>query len=66
MDYGTCSVIQDAALAALTMDASYSEKITSNYQRRRDFMVEGFKKLGWNPRKTKSTMYLWLPVPERI
>lgn len=63
MDYGTCSVIQDAALAALTMPASYSEEITGNYQRRRDFMIEGFNKLGWNLKKTKSTMYLWLKVP---
>ena len=64
MDYGTCSVIQDAALAALNMPSSYSEEITGNYQRRRDFMVEGLNKLGWNLKKTRSTMYLWLQVPE--
>lgn len=64
MDYGTCSVIQDAALAALNLPPSYSEGIAGNYQRRRDFMVEGLNKLGWNLKKTKSTMYLWLPVPE--
>jgi len=64
MDYGTCSVIQDAALAALNMPASYSQEITGHYQRRRDFMIEGFNKLGWNIKKTKSTMYLWLQVPE--
>jgi len=64
MDYGTCSVIQDAALAALNMPASYSQEITAAYQRRRDFMVDGFKKLGWDIKKTKSTMYLWLKVPQ--
>lgn len=64
MDYGTCSVIQDAALVALNMDSAHSEEITANYQRRRDFMVEGFNKLGWSLKKTKSTMYLWLQVPE--
>lgn len=65
MDYGTCSVIQDAALAALNLPASYTAEITGNYQRRRDFMVEGFNKLGWaHLKKTKSTMYLWLKVPE--
>lgn len=64
MDYGTCSVIQDAAIAALKLDPSHSAEITGNYQRRRDFMVEGLNKLGWNIKKTKSTMYLWLKVPE--
>ena len=64
IDYGTCSVVQDAALAALNMDSEYSEKITANYQRRRDFVVEGLNKLGWDLKKTKSTMYLWLKVPE--
>jgi len=64
MDYGTCSVVQDAALAALNMPASYSQEITSAYQRRRSFMIEGFKKLGWDIKQTKSTMYLWLKVPQ--
>jgi LL-diaminopimelate aminotransferase len=64
MDYGTCSVIQDAAIAALKLPPEYSAEITGNYQRRRDFMVEGFNKLGWDIKKTKSTMYLWLKVPQ--
>lgn len=64
LDYGTCSIVQDAALAALSLPSSYSEEITGNYQRRRDFMIEGLNKLGWNLKKTKSTMYLWLKVPE--
>ena len=64
MDYGTCSMIQDAAIAALKIDNSYCFEITNGYQRRRDFVVEGFNKLGWNLKKTKATMYLWLKVPE--
>ncbi len=64
VDYGTCSVIQDAAIAALKMSEDQCCDIAGGYQRRRDFMVEGFKKLGWDIKKTKATMYLWLKVPE--
>jgi len=64
MDYGTCSVIQDAALAALSLPVPYTNEITGAYQRRREFMVEGFNKLGWDLKKTKATMYLWMKVPE--
>ena len=64
VDYGVCSVIQDAAIAALNTDQKCCSNIAGNYQRRRDFMIEGLKKLGWSPRKTKATMYLWLKVPE--
>jgi len=63
VDYGVCSIIQDAAIAALNMDQSCCADIAGNYQRRRDFMIEGFKKLGWSAKNTKATMYLWLKVP---
>ncbi len=64
VDYGTCSIIQDAAIAALNMDESCCCDIAGIYQRRRDFMLEGFNKLGWSLKKTKATMYLWLKVPK--
>lgn len=64
IDYGTSSIIQDAAIAALNMDEASCCDIAGGYQRRRDFMVEGFKKLGWDVKKSKATMYLWLKVPK--
>jgi len=63
-DYGTCSIMQDAAIAAMTMDYSYVQKTMAKYSNRRDFMVEGFNKLGWDLKKTCATMYLWLKVPQ--
>jgi len=64
IDYGTASIVQDAAIAALSTPQSYVDNIVQNYQRKRDFMVEGLRKLGWDVNKTKATMYLWLKVPE--
>ncbi|OGI17055.1 MAG: LL-diaminopimelate aminotransferase [Candidatus Melainabacteria bacterium RIFOXYA12_FULL_32_12] len=63
IDYGTSSIVQDAAIAALKMPESYVNGIVAKYQNRRDFMTEGFNKLGWNLSNPKATMYMWLPVP---
>ena len=49
LDYGTCSIVQDAALAALSLPSSYSEEITGNYQRRRDFYDRRFKQARLEP-----------------
>lgn len=64
IDYGTSTIVQDAAIKALTMPYDNVESIMTKYSRRRDFVIEGFKKLGWDHRKTLATMYLWLKVPE--
>ena len=64
VDYGACSMIQDAAIAALSMSKEYNCNITDIYQRRRNLMVNGFNKLGWDVKKTKATMYLWLKITE--
>jgi len=63
VDYGTSTIVQDAAIQALNIDQSYITEIAGKYQRRRDFMVEGFRKLGWNVKKPLATMYLWLKIP---
>ena len=64
MDYGTSSVMQDAAIAALNLADSYTKEIAANYQRRRDFVTAGFRKLGWELENIKATMYLWMKVPQ--
>ncbi len=66
VDYGTSSIVQDAAIAALQMPQSCSGAIAAKYQKRRDFVSEGFRKLGWDVRHNKATMYLWLKVPQGL
>lgn len=63
IDYGTSTIVQDAAIKALTMDYKPVKKIMDKYARRRTFLIEGLNKLGWDLKKTISTMYLWLKVP---
>lgn len=63
VDYGTASICQEAAIAALNIERPYIDAIVEKYKNRRDLLIEGFKKLNWHLKPTKATMYLWLKVP---
>jgi len=64
VDYGTATIVQDAAIMALKMPYKHVEKTMKKYQDRRDFIIPALNKLGWNIKKTQATMYLWLKVPQ--
>lgn len=64
VDYGTATIVQDAAIEALTMPYEHIEKTVKKYQERRDFMVSALQNLGWELDTIKATMYLWLKVPQ--
>lgn len=63
IDYGIFSAIQVAAETALNLPDSYLETVRNRYRDRRDFLIEGLGKLGWDIPKTYATMYLWVPCP---
>ncbi|MBW4665796.1 MAG: aspartate aminotransferase [Chroococcus sp. CMT-3BRIN-NPC107] len=63
LDYGIFAALQTAAETALQLPDSYLHEVQNRYIRRRDFLIEGLKELGWNIPKTKATMYLWIPCP---
>lgn len=65
-DYGTSTIMQDAAIAAMKMPYKYVKATMKKYEKRRDFLVDAFRELGWNVRKPKATMYLWLKVPRGL
>jgi LL-diaminopimelate aminotransferase len=64
LDYGLSSVIQDGATYALNHAEEFLGDIVNTYRERRDLLVEGFQRLGWDIKPTKATMYLWLRVPK--
>lgn len=63
LDYGLFSALQTAAEAALSLPDSYLTEVQTRYRTRRDFLIDGFAKLGWTVPKTRATMYLWVPCP---
>ena len=65
-DYGTSNMMQDAAIAAMTMPYKYVKTTMKKYEERRNYMINAFKELGWEIQKTNATMYLWVKVPKGI
>jgi LL-diaminopimelate aminotransferase len=66
LDYGIFAALQTAAETALQLPDIYLEQVQERYRTRRDFLIDGLAKLGWNIPKTKATMYLWVDCPPGI
>ena len=63
-DYGTFTPIQVASILALEGPQDCVKAICQNYKLRRDVLVDGLNKLGWNLAKPRATMFVWAPIPE--
>jgi alanine-synthesizing transaminase len=63
-DYGTFTPIQVAAILALEGPQECVAEIRDNYHRRRDCLVSGLNKAGWEIASPKATMFVWAPIPE--
>lgn len=62
IDSGIFKAVQFAGIVALS-NTNHLAELLSIYKERRDVLVEGLKKLGWNINKPKATFYVWAPVP---
>ena len=63
-DYGTFTPIQVASILALEGPQECVSEIAENYRCRRDVLVNGLNKLGWQIAMPKATMFVWAPIPE--
>jgi alanine-synthesizing transaminase len=63
-DYGTFTPIQVASIAALEGPQDCVKEICETYRRRRDVLVEGLNKAGWQVALPKATMFVWARIPE--
>jgi alanine-synthesizing transaminase len=63
-DYGIFQPIQIAAIIALNEDQSCVREIAEEYQKRRDALVHGLKRVGWEIEKPKGTMFVWGEIPK--
>ena len=64
-DYGVFHAIQQGAIAALNGPDDCIAETALRYQRRRDILVDGFARFGWQVERPKASMYLWAPVPTK-
>jgi alanine-synthesizing transaminase len=65
-DYGTFTPIQVASILALEGPQECVHEICENYRRRRDVLVEGLNKIGWQVPLPRATMFLWARIPEQF
>jgi alanine-synthesizing transaminase len=64
LDYGMFQAIQVAATVALNGPHRVVDEAVEIYRKRRDCLVEGFSRIGWEFEKPKGTMFVWAPIPE--
>ncbi len=63
VDSGIFQAIQMAGKKALEEGRAAHQELLKIYQKRRDILIGGLQKLGWNAPLPKATFYCWLPVP---
>ncbi len=63
-DYGMFQAIQIAAIVALRETEASVEQQSVVYQGRRDVLVNGLRRLGWNVTPPKAGMFVWAEIPE--
>jgi alanine-synthesizing transaminase len=63
-DYGTFTPIQVASILALEGPQQCVGEICEIYRKRRDVLVEGLNKAGWQVPLPKATMFVWAQIPD--
>jgi alanine-synthesizing transaminase len=61
-DYGIFQAVQIAAIIAMREGDAHIEKQAQHYADRRDVLVRGLNKLGWEVESPKATMFVWAKV----
>jgi LL-diaminopimelate aminotransferase len=63
VDSGVFQAVQKAAIKAIKHDQSCVKEIGEVYTKRRDLMVDGLRKAGFELDTPKASFYLWVRVP---
>ncbi|MBF0309801.1 MAG: alanine transaminase [Magnetococcales bacterium] len=64
LDYGMFQPIQIAAAIALNGPQECVEQIRQIYENRRDVLLEGLSRAGWEIDRPKASMFVWARIPE--
>jgi alanine-synthesizing transaminase len=64
LDYGTFQPVQIAAIVAMNEAQEYPEQLRLIYQSRRDTLIEGLHRVGWDVVPPRGSMFVWAPIPE--
>ncbi|MGN0278418.1 MAG: pyridoxal phosphate-dependent aminotransferase [Lachnospiraceae bacterium] len=64
IDYGTFLPVQYGAVAALTGSDQMVKEQCAEYQRRRDALCGGLRRIGWQMEDSEGTMFAWAKIPD--
>ena len=65
LDYGIFQPIQIAAIIALNGPNDCVEQVCQTYRERRDTLISGLSRIGWDIPSPKGTMFVWGRIPEQ-
>lgn len=65
LDYGIFQPIQIAAIIALNSDQQCVADIRDTYRSRRDTLITGLNRIGWEVASPKGTMFVWAKIPDK-
>lgn len=65
LDYGIFQPIQIASIIALNGPQDCVKEICDTYQERRDALISGLHRVGWDIKSPKGTMFVWGKIPEQ-
>jgi alanine-synthesizing transaminase len=66
LDYGMFQPIQIASIVALRGPQDCVKEISKTYESRRNVLIKGLHKAGWNVEPPKATMFVWAEIPDRL
>ncbi|MEG2172070.1 MAG: aminotransferase class I/II-fold pyridoxal phosphate-dependent enzyme [Desulfovibrionaceae bacterium] len=66
LDYGIFQPIQIASTVALNGPDDCVHEIRDIYCKRRDSLIEGLNRVGWEVPAPKATMFVWARIPEEF
>jgi len=64
LDYGTFQPVQIAAIVAMNEAENYPDELQVIYQARRDTLIDGLNRIGWEVPAPKGSMFIWARIPE--
>jgi alanine-synthesizing transaminase len=66
LDYGIFQPIQIASIIALNGPEDCVEEIRQTYKERRDTLISGLNRAGWDIKSPKGTMFVWGKIPDKF
>ncbi|MDW8066779.1 MAG: aminotransferase class I/II-fold pyridoxal phosphate-dependent enzyme [Aquificaceae bacterium] len=66
LDYGVFTPIQVASIIALESPYEIVEEKREAYRKRRDVLVDGLNRIGWQVEKPKASMFVWAKIPQWV